>query len=168
LWATMWLLGIELETFGRAASVLNCWAISPVWSKFFCKEVWASLHKDQNAKKKSSQTYSWAWMKQCNNFSVWGLQGSEMPALTPMLSLCARQVWRMAVCWPPPPHKKQHRSQHPRGRSHDNRLQMKECNTKISPDLIILNSGFNCWSIRLKTGETLLQASHGQKDLKEK
>ena len=30
LWATMWLLGIEFRTFGRAASALNCWAISPV------------------------------------------------------------------------------------------------------------------------------------------
>jgi hypothetical protein len=29
LWAAMWVLGIELRTFGRAASVLNCWAISP-------------------------------------------------------------------------------------------------------------------------------------------
>jgi hypothetical protein len=29
LWATMWLLGIELRTFGRAVSVLNRWAISP-------------------------------------------------------------------------------------------------------------------------------------------
>jgi len=29
LWATMWLLGIELRTSGRADSVLNHWAISP-------------------------------------------------------------------------------------------------------------------------------------------
>ena len=29
LWATMWLLGIELRTFGRAGSALNLWAISP-------------------------------------------------------------------------------------------------------------------------------------------
>ena len=29
LWATMWLLGIELRTSGRAASALNGWAISP-------------------------------------------------------------------------------------------------------------------------------------------
>ena len=29
LWATMWLLRIELRTSGRAASALNCWAISP-------------------------------------------------------------------------------------------------------------------------------------------
>jgi hypothetical protein len=29
LWATMWLLGIELRASGRAASALNCWAISP-------------------------------------------------------------------------------------------------------------------------------------------
>jgi hypothetical protein len=28
LWATMWLLGIELRTFVRAASALNYWAIS--------------------------------------------------------------------------------------------------------------------------------------------
>jgi len=35
LWATMWLLGIELRTSGRAASALNHWAISPapfLWS----------------------------------------------------------------------------------------------------------------------------------------
>ena len=30
LWATMWLLGIELRTYGRVVSALNCWAISPV------------------------------------------------------------------------------------------------------------------------------------------
>ena len=29
LWATMWLLGIELRTFGRADNALNHWAISP-------------------------------------------------------------------------------------------------------------------------------------------
>lgn len=29
LWATMWLLGIELRSSGRAASALNCWDISP-------------------------------------------------------------------------------------------------------------------------------------------
>jgi hypothetical protein len=29
LWATMWLLGFELWTFGRAVSVLTGWAISP-------------------------------------------------------------------------------------------------------------------------------------------
>jgi hypothetical protein len=29
LWATMWLLGFELKTFGRAVSVLTRWAISP-------------------------------------------------------------------------------------------------------------------------------------------
>jgi hypothetical protein len=29
LWATMWLLGIELQTSGRAVSALNPWAISP-------------------------------------------------------------------------------------------------------------------------------------------
>jgi hypothetical protein len=29
LWATMWLLGIELRTSGRAVGALNCWAISP-------------------------------------------------------------------------------------------------------------------------------------------
>ena len=29
LWATMWLLGIELRTFGRAGNALNRWAISP-------------------------------------------------------------------------------------------------------------------------------------------
>jgi len=29
LWATMWLLGIELRTSGRAVSAFNHWAISP-------------------------------------------------------------------------------------------------------------------------------------------
>ena len=29
LWATMWVLGIELRTSGRAVSALNSWAISP-------------------------------------------------------------------------------------------------------------------------------------------
>ena len=30
LWATMWVLGIELRSSGRAVSALNPWAISPV------------------------------------------------------------------------------------------------------------------------------------------
>ena len=34
LWATMWLLGFELRTFGRAVSALTLWAISP--APFFC------------------------------------------------------------------------------------------------------------------------------------
>ena len=38
LWATMWLLGIELRTFGRAVSVLNCWAISPGLTENIFKE----------------------------------------------------------------------------------------------------------------------------------
>jgi hypothetical protein len=29
LWVTMWLMGIELRTSGRAVSLLNCWVISP-------------------------------------------------------------------------------------------------------------------------------------------
>ena len=32
LWATMWLLGLELRASGRAVSPLNCWAISPALS----------------------------------------------------------------------------------------------------------------------------------------
>jgi hypothetical protein len=34
LWATMWLLGVELRTSGRAANALNCWTISPAPSVF--------------------------------------------------------------------------------------------------------------------------------------
>jgi hypothetical protein len=34
-WATMWLLGIELRTSGRAVGVLNHWAISPAWDLVF-------------------------------------------------------------------------------------------------------------------------------------
>ena len=37
LWTTMWLLGIELRTSGRAASALNRWAISPAPLFFFLK-----------------------------------------------------------------------------------------------------------------------------------
>jgi hypothetical protein len=35
LWATMWLLGFELRTFGRTVSALNCWAISPTPQVYF-------------------------------------------------------------------------------------------------------------------------------------
>jgi hypothetical protein len=35
LWATMWLLGIELQISGRAVSALNHWAISPALSFTF-------------------------------------------------------------------------------------------------------------------------------------
>jgi len=37
LWATMWLLGIELRTSGRAVSALNLWAISPALLLLFLK-----------------------------------------------------------------------------------------------------------------------------------
>ena len=36
LWATMWLLGIELRTSGRAVSALNLWAISPALALNCC------------------------------------------------------------------------------------------------------------------------------------
>ena len=36
LWDTMWLLGFELRTSGRAASALNHWAISPALFVFVC------------------------------------------------------------------------------------------------------------------------------------
>jgi hypothetical protein len=35
LWATMWLLGIELRTSGRAVRALNRWAISPALDNWF-------------------------------------------------------------------------------------------------------------------------------------
>ena len=35
LWATIWLLGIEFRTFGRAGSALNHWVISPAWKRKF-------------------------------------------------------------------------------------------------------------------------------------
>ena len=37
LWATLWLLGIELRTSARAASAVNCWAISPAPTSLFLK-----------------------------------------------------------------------------------------------------------------------------------
>jgi hypothetical protein len=39
----MWLLGIELRTCGRAASALNCWAISPAHLLYFLKKICSSL-----------------------------------------------------------------------------------------------------------------------------
>jgi hypothetical protein len=39
LWATMWLLGIELRTSGRAVGALNHWAISPAPTFLFFKPV---------------------------------------------------------------------------------------------------------------------------------
>ena len=38
LWATVWLLGLELRTSGRVANALNCWAISlaPYYFFFVC------------------------------------------------------------------------------------------------------------------------------------
>jgi hypothetical protein len=46
-WATMWLLGIELRTSGRAAGALNHWAISPApeWYYFYKIEPWRFLFK---------------------------------------------------------------------------------------------------------------------------
>jgi hypothetical protein len=37
LWATMWLLGVELRTSGRAVGALNRWAISPAQENSFCQ-----------------------------------------------------------------------------------------------------------------------------------
>ena len=40
LWATMWLLEIELRTSGRAVSALNLWAISPaLFHTFLCEKI---------------------------------------------------------------------------------------------------------------------------------
>jgi hypothetical protein len=38
MWATLWLLGFELRTLGRAVSALNCWAISPAPGSNLLKE----------------------------------------------------------------------------------------------------------------------------------
>jgi hypothetical protein len=53
LWATMWLLKIELRTSDRAASALNHWAISPaqtanvvdmtLWTQSYCLQKSASI-----------------------------------------------------------------------------------------------------------------------------
>jgi hypothetical protein len=43
LWATMWLLGFELRTFGRAISTLNHWAISPALTS--ASERWRQENK---------------------------------------------------------------------------------------------------------------------------
>jgi hypothetical protein len=45
LWATMWLLGFELRTFGRAVSILNHWAISPAPKSVFSNGLRQTLWK---------------------------------------------------------------------------------------------------------------------------
>jgi hypothetical protein len=47
LWATMWLLGIELRTSGRAVGALNHWAISPAPLQIFYAKFWHTLEKPQ-------------------------------------------------------------------------------------------------------------------------
>jgi hypothetical protein len=44
----MWLLGIELRTFGKTVSSLNFWAISPVWSIVN----WGTLNGQEASKEK--------------------------------------------------------------------------------------------------------------------
>jgi hypothetical protein len=44
LWATMWLLGFELRTFGRAISALTRWTFSPAQVVFFLKEGFGDRH----------------------------------------------------------------------------------------------------------------------------
>jgi len=45
LWATMWLLGIELRTSGKAVSALNHWAISPApYWVIFNRKITIVLH----------------------------------------------------------------------------------------------------------------------------
>jgi hypothetical protein len=39
LWTTMWLLGFELRTSGRAVRALNHWAISPTWIIDFAQHI---------------------------------------------------------------------------------------------------------------------------------
>ena len=43
LWANMWLLGIELRSSGRAARLLNYWAVSPAPNQFF-KIITGTIH----------------------------------------------------------------------------------------------------------------------------
>jgi hypothetical protein len=45
LWATMWLLGIELPTSGRAASALNHWTISPAQQVALFSWIWVLRNK---------------------------------------------------------------------------------------------------------------------------
>jgi len=56
LWATMWLLGIELRSFGRAVSALNHWAISPALQPQFLKV--KMFKKNKNYK---LNQISWDW-----------------------------------------------------------------------------------------------------------
>ena len=50
LWATMWVLGFELRTFGRAVSAFICWAISPALPDFWVLGVKANTttHRANN------------------------------------------------------------------------------------------------------------------------
>jgi hypothetical protein len=81
LWTTMWLLGIELRTSGRAVSALNCWAISPAPQQTFlmyssnlphfvavvhgyvgsCLRVWA--HRSTvHTWKSENNLWCWSWL----------------------------------------------------------------------------------------------------------
>jgi hypothetical protein len=63
LWATMWLLGFELRTSGRAVSALNCWATSPALSDISSAHsitiVMAKWMLKACGLKCSSHTFSW-------------------------------------------------------------------------------------------------------------
>jgi hypothetical protein len=50
LWATMWLLGIELRTFGRTVSALNPWVISPAPNT---RSLITSLHLEHKNKRQN-------------------------------------------------------------------------------------------------------------------
>ena len=68
LWATMWLLGIELRTFGRAGNALNFWAISPAPKPDLCMSA-------------TSTGFSW-----CNdrNLSYLSFQTSHLDSVHPV------------------------------------------------------------------------------------
>ena len=73
LWATMWMLGIKPRASARAASALNCWAISPApyfgfWYRVSC--MYQSTHVDRDGSTASGSRVSpsimgsrgWTWV----------------------------------------------------------------------------------------------------------
>jgi hypothetical protein len=86
LWATMWLLGIEIKTSGRTVSALNRWAISPapkLGYLVFRLDQWPTSPRD-SFHSPQSYNYRFAWDHVWLSHGYWDPNCTAASPLNPL------------------------------------------------------------------------------------